>query len=259
MVFESDAAVALATRTWGEGEPRVLLVHGITSHGEIWWQVGPALAAKGYPCLAVDLRGHGASPRAERYGVSSYAGDLWALRPSGGWDLVVGHSLGGLVATAAAGRSGAPLARRLLLIDPVFALSHDQEADVLASRLAEHADPPAPQEVLRANPRWVMFDVTAKLAGLRQVSRDAVEKTMRENSPWEHTRLLTSLRVPTLVLGSDPAAGAMFDPALGAAAAAANPLISYRMVAESGHSIQRDDPAAVIAAAGESLSSVQGG
>lgn len=227
----------------------MLLVHGVGSHSGTWWRVGARIAAAGWPVLAVDLRGHGDSPRADRYHVSAYADDLWALRPGGGWDLVVGHSLGGLVTAAAARPGRVPFARRLLLVDPVFELSAEQAESVLADLLAEHAAPPTEAEVLAANPRWRAEDAQAKLAGIGRVSRDALVATMRENSPWAHQELLTGLTVPTLVLGADPAVDAMFTPALGTRAVEANPRISYEVVLGTGHIIQRDDPDAVTARA----------
>ncbi len=65
--------VRLATRTGEEGveavhspdRPLALLVHGVTSSSRTWWRVAPALAGRGFRVLAVDLRGHGASARAE--------------------------------------------------------------------------------------------------------------------------------------------------------------------------------------------------
>ena len=45
---------------WGEPtDPPLLLVHGVTSSSETFWQVGPTLAASGLSVVAVDLPGHG--------------------------------------------------------------------------------------------------------------------------------------------------------------------------------------------------------
>jgi pimeloyl-ACP methyl ester carboxylesterase len=73
-----SVAVRLATRSWGHGvvdgiaveptgadadRPLALLIHGVTSSSRTWWRVAPELVRRGYRVLAVDLRGHGASPR----------------------------------------------------------------------------------------------------------------------------------------------------------------------------------------------------
>ena len=60
----------LATHEWrpagtdaGAAAPVAVLVHGITGWWRTWWRVGPALADRGWRVIAVDLRGHGTSPR----------------------------------------------------------------------------------------------------------------------------------------------------------------------------------------------------
>ena len=53
---------------WGAaGGRRVLLLHGLQSSGATWWRIASALAEAGADVTAPDLRGHGASPRGERY------------------------------------------------------------------------------------------------------------------------------------------------------------------------------------------------
>jgi alpha-beta hydrolase superfamily lysophospholipase len=41
-----------------------MLVHGVTASSRTWWRVGPWFASRGWYTVAVDLRGHGDSPRA---------------------------------------------------------------------------------------------------------------------------------------------------------------------------------------------------
>jgi len=52
---------------WGAADlPRAaVLLHGVTSNGQSWVRIGPALANLGYRCYAPDLRGHGRSPRTD--------------------------------------------------------------------------------------------------------------------------------------------------------------------------------------------------
>ncbi|MFE2720957.1 alpha/beta fold hydrolase [Kitasatospora sp. NPDC059327] len=99
----------LNTHEWGSGDRTALLVHGIMSDHRTWRRVGPALAERGYRVIAVDLRGHGASPRGEgatpleRYGPGQYAQDLVDTLPIGA-ELAIGHSLGGLALLGAVER-----------------------------------------------------------------------------------------------------------------------------------------------------------
>ena len=90
-------------RTWGNGDRTALLLHGLGSNSGTWNAVGPALAARGYRVVAVDLPGHGRSPRDPQATVENVVGTLLAAvepRPA----LAVGFSLGGLILSAAVDR-----------------------------------------------------------------------------------------------------------------------------------------------------------
>jgi pimeloyl-ACP methyl ester carboxylesterase len=93
----------LAHDVVGEGPPMVL-VHGITESRESWRPLMPALAGS-WRVLAVDLRGHGSSPRGDAYDPLTLAADVHetargVFAADATSPLVVGHSLGGVVATA---------------------------------------------------------------------------------------------------------------------------------------------------------------
>jgi pimeloyl-ACP methyl ester carboxylesterase len=87
-----------------EGErtaPSILLIHG-TAGSLAWWDAMiPALAEHRH-VVRVDLAGHGQSPLVRSYGVPTQAGGLGAVVDALGIEAVtvVGHSSGGLVATA---------------------------------------------------------------------------------------------------------------------------------------------------------------
>lgn len=84
----------------GTGPP-VVLVHGITDSHHEWAPILERLAGE-RTCLALDLRGHGESGDAEDYGALAMAADVAAVVEAEGLDSfdLVGHSLGGVVATA---------------------------------------------------------------------------------------------------------------------------------------------------------------
>ncbi|WP_374968514.1 alpha/beta fold hydrolase [Terrabacter sp. BE26] len=116
------AAVPLHARRWGSpgARPPALLVHATGESAGDWAQVAEGLAGDRL-VVAVDLRGHGSSPRPGRYALTELAEDLEAVaeglasqygRPVD----VVAHSLGGLVACLLASRRP-QLVHRLVLED----------------------------------------------------------------------------------------------------------------------------------------------
>jgi len=111
--------VRLATQTHGDGPRQVALVHGLSADGALWRGFTErVVAAGGSTVTTVDLRGHGASDRAEQYTVEAFADDLVETLPAG-LDLVVGHSLGGSVLERAVARLAPAHA---LYLDPGFRL-----------------------------------------------------------------------------------------------------------------------------------------
>jgi pimeloyl-ACP methyl ester carboxylesterase len=217
----------LNTHRWGDGETRVLLIHGICSSGATWWEIGEGIANA--TVIAPDLRGHGDSPRAQRYGAADYADDLGT-----GWDLVIGHSLGGLIAVHAAAHDPG-FAKRLILLDPVLDL--DDFDGVTAANVEEAKHPPAAQTVADENPHWHPEHARLKALAAWQADPHAVERTMHDNAPWAHSPLADQLTVPALIF-----AGPMCSPTVGRA----NPHVETRQVPGTGHSLHRDRPQLVL-------------
>jgi pimeloyl-ACP methyl ester carboxylesterase len=156
--------VQLFTREWGSGERRAVLVHGAMSDSRTWHRLGPALAARGFHVTAVDLRGHGRSPRAAEYTPALFADDLVesvAARP----DLVIGHSLGGLALGLALDRLQP---RRAVFIDPAWTWPGFGRLHRLVVAPTTWLVVHAPRPVLRLQyPRWDAQDVTIEIEGRR--------------------------------------------------------------------------------------------
>ena len=92
--------VVLAYDDAGSGYPALVFVHGAACNRRFWCQQVPRFSSA-HRVVAVDLRGHGESDApSERYTVRLFADDLAStctqLRIES--PLVIGHSLGGLVA-----------------------------------------------------------------------------------------------------------------------------------------------------------------
>lgn len=101
------------------GAPPVVLVHGTSAHSGWWHPVAPALTGR-YEVVALDLSGHGDSGRRARYSMAGWAAEVLAVVRAvcGGRALVVGHSIGGLVAAGAAARDPGAV-RGLVLADSI--------------------------------------------------------------------------------------------------------------------------------------------
>ena len=106
----------LHTREWGEGDRVAVLVHGMMGESRQFWELGPALADRGFRAIAVDLPGHGYSPTCTSGGLTAFAVALTASVPPEP-ALALGHSLGAMVLAAALPRLGP---QRAVYVDVPF-------------------------------------------------------------------------------------------------------------------------------------------
>lgn len=140
------------------GRPPLLFVHG-AAHGAWCWDEHwmPAAAARGWPCHALSVRGHGASRGAgtrlwtER--IDDYLDDVLQVvvslpRPP----VLVGHSMGGLIVARILARYPAPAA---VLVAPIglrhglgFAWRLVRRHPLVYLRSAARNPPPLPADYL---------------------------------------------------------------------------------------------------------------
>lgn len=82
--------------TWGSGDRVALLIHGMLGAASQYHDVGPALAARGYRAVAIDLPGHGDAPRAPDATMELFVDAVLSAvdTPPA---LAIGHSLGAIV------------------------------------------------------------------------------------------------------------------------------------------------------------------
>ncbi len=133
----------LSTKTVGSGPRSAALVHGASASTEIWRDFAAVLVESyDYTVTLVDLRGHGDSPRGDRYRVSDFVGDLVDTLPTG-LDLLAGQSLGGR-----AGMLSLPqlMPKRFIGFDPALFVSAPAR---LALRYLSTVAPHLPDSVLR--------------------------------------------------------------------------------------------------------------
>ncbi len=239
-----DDDVDLHWKAEGPFRGTATLLHGVTGLADTWWQVGPGLAAAGWDVSALDLPGHGdraagLDPLTQSVMVQDVAGRL----PEMGTDLLVGHSMGGVVAAGVAA-ARPDLVRALALEDPAgWRGEPDRE---LAARIREdcaaaRVDPSAATARSRAaNPTWADQDVAADVAGKAATDVAAVAGGAEVQLCGDLLSALRQVTVPVLLLLSEPARSALHAPERAAVAALVPPPRVVDLPA--GHAVHRDLP-----------------
>jgi pimeloyl-ACP methyl ester carboxylesterase len=230
----------LFTREWGAGERVAVLVHGVMSSSRNWRLLGPELAARGYRAIAVDLPGHGQSPRADAYTAPLLVESLLDSVPARP-ELAVGHSLGGFALSQAVGRLQPA---RAVYVDPAFSAPR---LSLLARAIAWPAVGrllgSTPAKVAKNNPRWAQEDTVIESEDFHAfdpkfraflLGRDIADILVAPERPT----------VPSLLVLADQSK--LVDEALAARLAAAGFVV--RVVPGASHTISRDDPEAFLTA-----------
>jgi pimeloyl-ACP methyl ester carboxylesterase len=243
--------VTLSWEPEGEARGSIALVHGVMALAETWWRIGPALAARGWRVAAVDLPGHGGDVHRDSPLDLDALVDGVAARLAAPVDLLVGHSLGAIVALGLLGRDPGA-ARALVLEEPPGAGAIDLGAlaavivhDAAAVRIDRA---PLVAREREANRRWELGDVERSVRGIEQADSDAIVAALDGPLRWDLSALLAAVDVPTLVLAAPDAPGRFpLDP--GSALRGADrqgvraALGPERFVEiEGGHCLHRDDP-----------------
>jgi pimeloyl-ACP methyl ester carboxylesterase len=93
----------LYVRRGGSGSPTLVLLHGLGANGEVWNRMLPIVRERWHGTWIVpDLRGHGRSGHRAPYSYGAHASDIASLLPQDEEVIVIGHSMGGVVALALA-------------------------------------------------------------------------------------------------------------------------------------------------------------
>jgi pimeloyl-ACP methyl ester carboxylesterase len=243
--------VTLRWEPEGEARGSVALVHGVMALAETWWRIGPALAARGWRVAAVDLPGHGGDVRGDGAPDLDALVDGVAARLDGPVDLLVGHSLGAIVALGLIGRN--PGATRAVVLEEppgLGAIDLGALAAVIVHDAAAVRVDRAPLVARErdANPRWDPGDVERSVRGIEEADSDAIVAALNGPLRWDLSALLAGVDAPTLVLAAPDAPGRFpLDErsALRGAdrAAVRGGLAPERFVEiEGGHCLHRDDP-----------------
>ncbi|MGC4173750.1 alpha/beta fold hydrolase [Demequina sp.] len=233
------------------GAPRVILLHGLTDAGSNWPDLFEHWGSQ-WDIWAVDLRGHGDSPRftADQLlrAPEVMREDVARILDAQSAPVVlVGHSLGGLLALW--GALDRPDAVRALVVEdpaqpakgrtpnPEFVRPNEEFLD-------EMADPDryaAKMKAMRQETPWTDAEIEAWGPAKLQVDRNYVrEGLFFDDDEWESR--FAALTMPTLVV-IPPTTPMAPDMAL-----VPNPLVEVAVIPESGHCVRRDQPARYFAA-----------
>jgi esterase len=247
---------------WGDGPVQLALLHGGGQNAHTWDLVAMLLMQAGVQSLvALDLPGHGHSSwRPDRdYGprrsAQAIATALDALAPSA--DGVVGMSLGGLT-TLALAAARPDLLRRVVLVDvtpgaiEAFGAMTPTERGTVAliagphtyptrEEMVERAIAASPRRPASAVRRGVVHNTVQQPDGSWAWRYDARDPGRHHQEPlWD---AVTALTMPALLVrGGDSRFTSDADVARMQELA---PTLQVETVADSGHSVQSDQPRAL--------------
>lgn len=241
----------LASREWkprgARDAPIALLLHGITGSSGTWWRVGPALADAGWRVIALDLPGHGESPR---MGKPMKAGE-WAtsvrdtvheLVGDEPMDLAIGHSAGAATLLEVVAQEPA-IARRVVLEDPpgVGDVSRVEWAAHLEREVAAAQRDPARFEwlLLRENPTWEPQDAAEAVAALHACEIEFIAESERQGMGYRTGELVATIEAPSLLLLAEEARSVLQGEARRVVLAGLSASMRPRYFS-TGHVIHRD-------------------
>ena len=173
----------------GSGTP-VVMIHGIAASHHDWDDLIPALTKNGYASYALDLLGHGESPKVDS---RSYHVE-WLYEHFEHWlrslhlsepAIIIGLSLGGYLALEYARRVSA-WTRGLILVNPFYSLS---QLPFLVRRAYRH--PSLSGRVTGSLPQWLfrmVVDITSVSMGHSSGALHALPEHIRAQTALDYTR-----------------------------------------------------------------------
>jgi 3-oxoadipate enol-lactonase len=196
-----------------EGAPVVCMAHALSADSGVWSEQVPALLARGWRVLRLDMRGHGGSdPVDDAYSMSDLAGDVVRMLDVLGFERVhfVGLSIGGMIGQTLGIEHGGRVASLLLTGTSPQAVPGGQamwDARFAAIRSAGSVAPLA-EDTMR---RWFTDGFNARRPARLAQIRDTVAATSpsgyiggaRAIIAFDVLDRLPQIRTPTLVVCGD--------------------------------------------------------
>jgi 3-oxoadipate enol-lactonase len=205
----------------GSGKP-VIMLHGIAASLHDWNDLIPELTKNGYASYALDLLGHGDSPKpaSRAYHIEwlfehflQWMTSLRLTEPA----VLIGHSLGGYLALEYARRFSA-WTRGLILVSPFYS---PLQLPPLLRR--SYSNRNLRGIIAQRTPQWmfrIIIDITSRAMGHSAGALHALPEHIRAQTAFDYTRTapgvynipniiadlteyLPSLSMPTLVVWGD--------------------------------------------------------
>jgi pimeloyl-ACP methyl ester carboxylesterase len=238
----------------GHGTVAVLLLHGIGGGQAIWRDTLPALAGAGVRAAAVDFPGYGASPGAPTLDAMVGAVQAVVAALNAERTVLLGHSMGGMVAQELLARS--PAAVQGLVLACTSAAFGRPEGDWQARFVAERLAPldaglgmPGMAQRLvpgmvapAAPPAAVEFAIEV----MSRVPEASYRTALRAVAAFDRREALPRIAVPTLCLAGEHDRTA--PPDVMQRMAQRIPGADYRCLENAGHIANVEQPAAFHAA-----------
>jgi pimeloyl-ACP methyl ester carboxylesterase len=242
--FLSHDGVRLAYDTAGTGGTAMIFIHGWSCDRSYLAPQFGHFSAR-HAVAALDLRGHGDSGQPAHpgsYDIETMAGDVLAVAQAAGFSnpVLVGHSLGALIALACAARSQAIGA--VLMLDPAPITNEGAKAFFRDSFAAISADQDRSWRTAFVSGLFLPTDVARRAAIIEEMPAVAplvAAEAVRAMGEFDGTRALGKVSVPVLSIGSAVPANEPAD------LRSACPAITIGQTVGSGHFIQLEVPAQV--------------
>lgn len=221
----------------------ILLLHGVQSSQLTWWRLKRDLSDLGWQVHTVDLLGHGSRHAAGQPSltITDLAQDVLAQIPEP-VNVLVGHSLGSIVALTLAGL--APGFCEQVIIEDPPGLAGTLDLNAVADSVEEAvrvglADPIGTVDaLLDDNPVWSRVDAENSVKNVQALDVVRVSGLLR-NARWDLQALVQDCPVPVQLLAAaresaltDPERSVLMEwlPA------------HHSTVIDSGHGIHRERP-----------------
>lgn len=242
MAFLDKDGLKLFYEIKGQGEPAVVLIHGMTcNHGFMAPQFNHL--SKGHRVVSVDLAGHGNSGKPQReYPMALFADECAWLCGELGLEKVIpaGHSMGGAVALELAGRHP-KLVQAAVLMDTTVISSPERTNNVLPGMKKKMAQPGYQQPFrdlfgqmfLASDDPALRESILDQMLDTPQYTIEELFDTLRL---WDGPKALAAAACPVLYIGgSNPLSDA-------AALKKIKPSLTSAQVVGSGHFITLQVP-----------------